>query len=62
MGKGYKPPYINGKKYKRLVIDGQKLFTGAFGNRVKTCAGAVGEDASFDRAIFIKCPPKKVTI
>ena len=31
----------------RPVTDGQKLLADSLGNRVKTCAGAAGEDEAF---------------
>ena len=37
----------------QLVIDGQKLLANSLGNRVKTCAGAAGEDEAFHCIVFL---------
>ena len=43
----------NGLTHHRPIIDGQKLLADSLGNRVKTCAGAAGEDEAFHCIVFL---------
>jgi len=43
----------NGLIPHRPIIDGQKLLADSLGNRVKTCAGAAGEDEAFHCIVFL---------
>ena len=43
----------DGLIHHRPIINGQKLLADTLGNRVKTCAGAAGEDEAFHCIVFL---------